>query len=73
MKKKFTLGNCYFNTFGKFDWVTLTFDLGTRKLKRFLCYPEWMCGTCLRRVGQGILQLLNGNGFGTFDPGDLDL
>ena len=38
----------------------------------FLCHPGWMCGPSLRRVGQGILELLNGNGFGTFDPGDLD-
>jgi len=32
-----------------------------------------MCGPGLRRVGKGVLELLIGNGFGTFDPGDLDL
>jgi len=26
----------------------------------------------LRRVGQGVLELLIGNGFSTFDSGDLD-
>ena len=30
-----------------------------------------LCGPSLRRVGQGILELLIGNGFDTFDPGDL--
>jgi len=44
--------------------VTLTFDLVT---------PGLICGPSLRKVGQGVLKLLNGNGFGTFDPGDLDL
>ena len=32
-----------------------------------------LCEESLRKVGQGILELLIGNGFGTFDPGDLDL
>jgi len=27
----------------------------------------------LRKVGQGVLELLIGISFGTFDPGDLDL
>jgi len=26
----------------------------------------------LRKVGKGVLELLIGNSFGTFDPGDLD-
>ena len=30
-------------------------------------------GPKLRKLGQGVLELLNGNGFETFDPGDLDL
>ena len=52
--------------------VTLTFGLVTPNLIGFLCYPIWMCGPSPRRVGQGILELLNGNSFETFDPGDLD-
>jgi len=39
----------------------------------FLCCPGRMCGLSLRKLGQGNLKLLVGNGFGTFDPGDLDL
>jgi len=31
-----------------------------------------MCGPSLRKVGQGVIELLIGNGFGTFDPGDFD-
>ena len=53
--------------------LTLTIDLVTPMLLGFLCYQEWMCGPSLRRVGQGILYLLNGNSVGTFDPDDLDL
>jgi len=29
--------------------------------KRFLCYPRWMCGPSLKKVGQGVLELLIGN------------
>jgi len=32
-----------------------------------------MCGQSLRKVGQGVLELLIGDDFITFDPGDLDL
>jgi len=32
-----------------------------------------MCGTSLREVDHGVLELLIGNGFDTFDPGDPDL
>ena len=32
-----------------------------------------LCRPSLRRVGQGILELLIGNGFDTFDPGDDDI
>ena len=37
--------------------MTLTFDpkIG------FLCCPGWMCGPSLRKVGQGVLELLIGN------------
>jgi len=31
-----------------------------------------MCGPGMRKVGQGVLELLIKNGFGTFDPSDLD-
>jgi len=51
----------------------LTFDLVTLKSIGFLCYPGWMCGLSLRKVGQGILELLIGYVFGTFDLSDLDL
>ena len=65
--------NCNLNGFGRFDSVALTFDLVTPKCIEFLCYSGWMCGPDLRRVGQGILALLNGNSFGTSDHGDLDI
>jgi len=45
----------------------------TPKLIGFLRYPGWISGPSSRSVGQGILELLKGNGFETFDPGDLDL
>jgi len=32
-----------------------------------------MCGPILRRVGQGAFELLIGNDFSTFYPGDIDL
>ena len=48
--------------------VTLTLNpLTNRKSIGFLCYPEWMCVLSLRKVGQGGLELLIGNVFGTFD------
>ena len=53
--------------------VTLTFDPCTPRSIRFLCYPWWIYGPSLRKVGQGLLQLLIGNSFGIFDNGDLDL
>jgi len=31
-----------------------------------------MCGPRFRKVGQGVLELLVGNGFDTLDPGDLN-
>ena len=45
----------------------------TPKSIGFLCYPGQMCGPSFRSVDQGIHKLLIGNGFGTFDPGDLGL
>jgi len=41
--------------------VTLTFDQVTPKSIRFICYPGWMCGLSLKKVGQGILESLIGN------------
>ena len=52
--------------------LKLTFDPVTLVSIGFLCYLGWMCGTSLRKVGQGVIELLIGNGFDTFDPGDLD-
>jgi len=65
--------NSYINSFGRFDPVTLTFNPVTPQSMGFLCCPGRMSWPSLRRVGQGILDLLNGKGFGTFDPGDIDL
>jgi len=62
-EKEIHFRHCYLNGLADLIPVTLTFNLVT---------PGWMCGPSLRRVGQGILVLLNRNGFGTFDPGDLD-
>ena len=45
----------------------------TTKSIGFLRHPGWMSGPSLMRVGKGFLELLIGNGFGTFDPGDIDL
>jgi len=49
MKKKFI-----------FEIITSTVTL-TPKLLGFFCYPGWMCGPSLRKVGQGFLELLIGN------------
>ena len=38
--------------------VTLTFDPVTIVSIGFICYPRWMCGPSLRKVGQGVLELL---------------
>ena len=38
--------------------VNLTLDLVTPVSIGFLCYPGWICGTSLRKVGQGVLELL---------------
>ena len=53
--------------------VTLTFNPVTPKWIGFLCYPGWMCGQSLRMVGQGVVELLIGHRFCTFDPCDIDL
>ena len=34
----------------------LTFDTVTPKSIGFLCYPGWMCGQSLRKIGQGFLE-----------------
>ena len=51
----------------------VTFDLMAPQSIGFLCCPGRMYGPILRKVGQVVLELLIGNSFGTFDPGDLDL
>ena len=43
------------------DLTPVNFDLVTAKSIGFLCYPGWMCGPSLRKVGQGVLDLLIGN------------
>jgi len=52
--------------------VALTFDPLSPRSKWFICYPGRTCGSSLRKVGQGVLEFLIGNGFGTFNPSDLD-
>jgi len=34
--------------------VSLTFDPVTLKSIGFICYPGWMCGPSLKKVGQGV-------------------
>ena len=41
--------------------VTLTFDTETPKSIGFICYPGWMCGLSLKKVCQGVLELLIGH------------
>ena len=41
--------------------VTLSFDPVSLKSIGFLCYSGWMCEPSLKKVVQGILQLLIGN------------
>ena len=50
--------------------VSLTFDPVNPKSIGVLCCPGRMYG---QDWDQGLFQLLIGNSFGTFDPGDLDL
>ena len=61
MKNKFILGNCYLNkaemVLTHFTPVALTFDL---KTIGFICYLGWMCGPSLKKVVQGVLELLIG-------------
>jgi len=40
--------------------MTLTFDTVTPNSIGFLCYTGRMCGPSLRKVGQGVLELLIG-------------
>ena len=72
-EEEFHFRNCYLNSFVRFDPGDLDIWPSDPKIIAFLCYPGWMCDPSLRKVGQGILQLLNGKGFDTFDSGDLDL
>jgi len=45
-------------------------DQVTPKSIGFLCYSGWMCGPRLRKVGQGVLELLIGNKKVTDQPTD---
>jgi len=47
--------NCYLNVFGRFDPGDL--NLWPSQIG-LLCYLGWMCGPSLRKVGQGVLELL---------------
>ena len=38
--------------------MTLTFEPVTPKSMGFLCYPGWMCGPSLKKVGEGFLESL---------------
>jgi len=51
--------------------MTFAFELVTPKSIGML--PRADVGTNVRTVGQGVLELLIGNGSGTLDPVDLDL
>ena len=51
----------------------LSFDPVTLGSIGSMCCPGQMCGPSLRKIGQGVLKLLVGNGFGTFYCCDLDL
>ena len=44
----------------------------TLKSKVSHCYPERICGPCLKKVGYGVLTVLIGNGLGIFDLDYLD-
>ena len=48
-------------------------DLVTPVSLGFLCCLGWMSGQSWRKAGQGVIELMIWNGFGTFNPGDLDL
>ena len=71
--------NCYFNGFGTFDPGDLDLWSNDPKFNRVSPPPRmdvWTKfeeGTRKVQVGQGVFKLLVGNGFGIFDPGDLDL
>ena len=65
--------NCYLNCFDTLDPGDLDLEPSDPKSIRHHCYPGWMCGTSLRKVGQGVLELLIRNGFDTIEPGNLDL
>jgi len=38
--------------------VILTFDPVTPKSMGFLCYPGWMCGPSLKKIGECVLESL---------------
>ena len=70
MKKKFISGKLFLKQFEMvLEHLTLvTFDPVTPRSMGFICYPEWMCGSSLKKVGQGVLELLIGNEIGYRRP-----
>ena len=68
-----SFSNCHLIFLGRFDPSELDLWPSNPKIYSVPLLPRMVGGPSLRRAGQGILELLNGNGFGTFEPGDLDL
>ena len=62
MTKKFILGNGYLNNLKQFwqIWPWWQWPLATRSIG-FLCCRGWMCGPSLRKLGEGVFELLIGS------------
>ena len=43
------------NVFSTFDPMTLTLDPVTSKSIGFICYPGWVCGPSLKKVGSRVI------------------
>ena len=63
--------NCYLNGFDTFDPGDLDLWPNDTKLNRVSLLPRMIVWTLFEEVSQGVFELLNWNGFGTFDLGDL--
>jgi len=72
MKKKFIFENVTLNGFGKFDPSDNDIWPSDPKMNRVPLLP-WMYVWTKFEDGQGILEVVIGNVFDTFDPGNLDL
>ena len=53
------------------DLTPVTFDPVTPTYVGFICYPVWMCGPSLKKVGLGVLELLIKNEKVTDRPTDM--